>query len=256
MENGKEQEIVQFVNLADSFKTVSSSIDEFAEEADDLLSIVLLLDNSHSMKRKVDGISRYDQMKIAGLRLLNELGNQDQIVTIGFNSESWDISRTENSIDETRVKLIEHNLKGGKTAVFDAVMKAIEILLETSGRRIIVLCSDGEDTASQVSLKDVVLKLQSTDITLYSLATAPNRWLVPKGREALSKMSESSGGSVFIPSDYENMPQVMDQIRKAIRSQYLIGYHPSDPNLRGWRNIEIDCRIPFVQLRYKKTYLF
>jgi hypothetical protein len=41
-----------------------------------------------------------------------------------------------------------------------------------------------------------------------------------------------------------------------MRSHYTIGYHPPAPSLRGWRHVEVECRVPWVRLRYRKSYLF
>ncbi|MCI0618276.1 VWA domain-containing protein [bacterium] len=249
-EDGKEQQIVEFQNLAEQKETV-----DIVKEWEQPLRIVFLMDSSSSMNRLQDGVSRHERVKLAGMNLVERLAPQDGILLMGFNSENWIISEMSVDLQSVQQTLAQQQVKGGKTSLFDAMMTALESLQRYPGRRMIVLCSDGEDTSSRTKLDELILSLQSSDVPVFSVAIELKRRMTPVGLDTLKAISAATGGKFLIPSGPEDLDTTMDQILKAIRSQYLIGYRPLNSSIHGWRQINIHCKRPFVRLHYRKSYL-
>jgi Ca-activated chloride channel family protein len=249
-EDGKEQQIVEFQNLAE-IKEAPDVVKEWEQP----LRIVFLMDSSSSMNRLQDGVSRHDRVKLAGLNLIERLAPQDGILLMGFNTENWIISEMTVDLHSVQQTLMQQVVTGGKTSLFDAMMAALENLQHYPGRRMIVLCSDGEDTSSRTDLNQLILSLQSSDVPVFSVATELKRRMTSAGLTALKTISAATGGKFLIPSGPEDLDTTMDKILKAIRCQYLIGYRPLNSSIHGWRQIDIHCRRPFVRLHYRKSYL-
>lgn len=201
------------------------------------------------------GNNKHDLTKQTVLQLLNEFHPEDRIMLMGFNSTSWTISQMTHDLEVVRRNLLEHQVVGGKTAIFDALVTALENLEDYSGRRIIVLCSDGEENSSRITLNDLIRALESSDVTIFAIgANFNNRPL--KGREVLERITEATGGYTFFSSNMKDLNSLLDQVRNAMTTQYALGYYPPDPTLHGWRRVEIQCKVPRVRLRYRKSYLF
>lgn len=245
-EDGKQQSIVEFVP--------SNTHGEKADE--EPLTLLILLDSSGSMNDNYAGGMKHDVIKNAASFLLDHLQPEDRVMVMGFNSSAWTISEMTQDVAATRAKLSALNVVGGKTAIFDALMAGLRNIQEFSGRKMLVLCSDGEDNSSATSLKDLVLTLESSDVTVFALGMNFADRLPKDAREALSKIAEVTGGYAFFSANTNEVLARVDKIGKAMRSHYTLGYHPPTPSLRGWRRVEVECKIPWVRLRYKKAYLF
>ena len=136
------------------------------------------------------------------------------------------------------------------------MLVALKTLQESYGRKIIILCTDGEDNASKATLKDLVLTLGSSAVTVFSISSNPLDPFSKQGAETLKKLTEAAGGGSFFYSNPEEIRAVMVNAGRAIRGQYSIGYYPTHDNLHGWRKLEVECRIPRIRLKYRKNYLF
>lgn len=245
-EDGKPQSIVEFVP--------SETHGKKAE--DEPLTLLVLLDSSSSMNDNYTGGMKHDLLKNAASFLLDHLQPEDRVMVMGFNSSAWTVSEMTQDVAATREKLSTLKVAGGKTAIFDALMAGLRNIQELSGRKMIVLCSDGEDNSSATTLKDLVLMLESSDVTVFALGTNFNDRIPKDAREALSKIAEVTGGYAFFSANANELLARVDKVGKAMRSHYTLGYHPPTPSLRGWRHVEVECKIPWVRLRYKKSYLF
>ena len=245
-ENGKPQQIVDFSN---------HSFTEHAEQ--EPLTVLFLVDCSQSMSKvSLFGIRRLDLIKEAAIGLLDFFKPSDRFVAMGFSSKSWLIQDLTPDFEEIRNGITAQKTVFERTALYDAVMAALKTLQEPTGRKVIILCSDGEDNISKTTMKDVLLALGSSDVTLFSIASMPVDPFAKEGAGNLTKIAETSGGRSFFYSNSNEVKAIMVDAGEAIRSQYSIGYYPSDDRVHGWRRLEVECKVPGVRLRYRKNYLF
>lgn len=244
-EDGKQQSIVEFLNSGNH-----------GEKIEEPLNLLILLDSSGSMNDNFAGGMKHDVIKNAASFLLDHLRPEDRVMVMGFNSPSWTISEMTQDVAATRARLALEKVAGGKTAIFDSLMAGLRNIQELSGRKIIVLCSDGEDNSSVTTLKDLILTLESSDVTVFTLGVNFNQRIPKHAREGLSKVAEVTGGYAFFSDNPNELLARVDKVGKAMRSHYTLGYHPPAPSLRGWRHVVVECKVPWVRLRYKKAYLF
>ena len=116
-------------------------------------------------------------------------------------------------------------------------------------KKIILVVTDGEDTASRDTLEQAV-RVIAVDggPTVYSIGLL-GREREKKARRALRILAEQTGGVAFFPVDVNEVEAISQQIAHDIRNQYTIGYRPSTPKTEGgYRQVKVDA----VAKGYKK----
>jgi Ca-activated chloride channel family protein len=250
---------------------------------DEPISVVLLLDTSGSMQKKLA------RLQNEAIRFVNTLHPDDSVAIMSFADDvnlledfSIDRKRNEYGIKETR--------SNGGTALFEGVWLALqEVLKPVRERKALVLFTDGVDTASRKASESETLQLaKETQATIYCIyfntegdidyrspgtvggmplpmprvrvgpgAQAPGSSSSDyyKGRLYLSQLAEYSGGVLFNALTTEDLGPAFDGIAKELASQYSIGYYPTNAKHDGkFRKIEVRVRRPDLVTRTKKGY--
>lgn len=140
---------------------------------------------------------------------------------------------------------------GKQTALFDAVWQFCdEKMRSVSGRRVLVLITDGEDTYSRAVLSDAIDIAQRTETTIYAISTKAGFTSTVPGVEMgevkdakdrdLVKLSEETGGTSFFTGDMLSLERSFTKIAKELRAQYLVTYRPSNDQYDGsYRRIDV-----------------
>lgn len=245
-ENGIPQQIVDFANHS------------YTEQPEDEpLTIIFLLDCSQSMSKvSSPGMRRLDLIKDAAIELLKYFTDNDRFIAMGFSTHPWIITELTDNFQEVREGIANQRTVFERTALFDSMIAALKTAQESFGRKIIILCSDGEDNISKTTMKELLPALGSSDVTVFSIAATPAGAFAKEGAAQLKKITEVSGGGSFFYSNSDDVHAIMVNAGQAIRSQYSIGYYPRNDNIHGWRRLEVLCKIPKIHLRYRKNYLF
>jgi Ca-activated chloride channel family protein len=228
------------------------------------MSLSFVLDSSASMDEDIDDIKKLDMARDAGLLLLSALGPYDKMQLITFNE-----TPTASEFNADRNKLAEqlHNVRihFRHTALFDAIDFAIDQLKNEYGRKILVICSDGQDNLSKKKMNNVLDKaLNTPDLTVVVFGTVTYSYGVNwygavrkahEGKDNLQKLASQTGGYAFFPENRKQIGQVQELIRSFVRSQYSLAYRPTNPNSDGsWRQINITCKRKGIQLHYREGY--
>ena len=140
---------------------------------------------------------------------------------------------------------------GTQTALYDAIWQFCdEKLRSVSGRRVLVVITDGEDTYSRADLRDAIDIAQRTETTIYVISTkAGLSGTVPGVRmgevkdkvdNTLVKLAEETGGVAFFTGDMLSLERSFTKINKELRAQYLVTYKPANDRYDGsFRRIEV-----------------
>ncbi len=246
-EDGAEQQITEFTNFSDA--------EEFPEDTEPL-TIMMLIDNSASMNDLREGKRKFDFVREAALRLIDQLRPNDQVMVMGFNETPWVISELTADKDSIREKLKADAELRARTALYDLLAHAVKQMHNFPGRRVLLLCSDGLDSASKTKLEDTLKFLQTSDVTIFAIGTDDRHDIVHKGRDVMKKISDITAGYSFVSSSDTELNASIDKVRMTLRSQYAAGYIPPSPTIHKWRRVRIYCKIPGVKLRYRNQYLF
>ena len=246
-ENGVAQPITNFTNFA-------SEVSDKLGERGVPLTVAFVIDTSASMGSRVSGQQKIDIVKNAAFRLLDELRTEDTVTLVAFNDVPSEV--TPLTLEKKRLEqdLLFQGVNEGNTALLDSVYFAMEKLKGRFGRKIIVVCSDGEDTASYLRFDEVLTNLIASDMTVLAFGTMALNSSSLKGRFILQKLAEASGGYAFFPGSLAALDQVMEKLKQGMRSQYSLGFRPGQKAGGSWRKIEITCKRPGLKLRYREGY--
>lgn len=221
--------------------SVKQTISSFRQE-DVPISLAILIDNSGSMREKRSAVNT------AALDLVRASNPQDQSFIVNFSDEAYlDQDFTSN------VSLLEKGLdhidsKGG-TALYDAVVAAADHLGKDTSRpkQAILIITDGEDNSSSTTLQETVRRIQDLDgPVVYSIGLlydAQDGREEHRARKALQLLSDQTGGLAFFPKSLNQVDAVAQEVAQDIRSQYIIGYHPTKPiSQGGYRVISVSAK--------------
>ena len=128
----------------------------------------------------------------------------------------------------------------GGTNFYDAVyLAAHDKLSSEAGRKAIVVLTDAEDTGSKLSLQDAIEAAQRTDTVVHILLVAADG-----GDQSVAKrLTDETGGRMIVVRSEKNLEQAFDQISEELRSQYTVGYSPSNKKHDGsYRKIKMEMK--------------
>jgi Ca-activated chloride channel family protein len=147
----------------------------------------------------------------------------------------------------------------GATALFDAVAQAADYMRPLAGRKVLVLVSDGTDTVSDVSFDEAINRALRAECQIYVVQTRQVE--DPSLHDTVSeqrmyKITEQTGGAVFVPQSVEELDAVFTQISLDLSQQYLLSYYPSDDRKdRFFRFIGLRVKTrPNLRVRARKGF--
>lgn len=245
----------------------------FARETDLSLTMGLLVDTSLSQRRVLG------QERIASFRFLDQVlrANKDMAFVIHFDREvellqdlTFSHKQLELALGFLETPPPERDRRsvpaswpgsrgrGGGTLLYDAVFLASdELMKKQTGRKALIILSDGVDTGSKLNLASAIESAQRSDTLVYSILFAdeqaygngrgfggpsmggPGRMgrhgggyprfpqvTHPDGKKILERLSKETGGAFFEVSKKQPIEQIYDRIQEELRSQYSLGYTP------------------------------
>ncbi len=244
---------------------VPQQIDAVAIE-DLPISMLLALDTSYSVRG-----SALEDLKRAATAALAPLDARDRVALITF-SEALSV-RANWTGDRTLVaRAIEGTTAGGGTALWDAAYGAMTLRDEQPDRRsLVLLFSDGDDTASWLPQSVVLDRARRTDAVLYGIsvgaAPAPSTALLfrsgielTKGdaaplRALLPELADITGGQSFRAANTGRLADAFTRIVKEFRTRYLLTYSPRDVPASGWHTLDVKLKQRRGQVRARRGYL-
>ncbi len=203
----------------------------FASE-DVPLELTVAVDISGSMTTSMP------KLKKAVKDFLLAVPSKDQVTLLGFNDSVFALTRKQTDPME-RVKAVDRLAPWGATALYDVIMRAVDMLGRQIGRKALVVFSDGEDQGSHVSLEDVERKLQASDVTLYIIAQGrgiSQDYL----RKTMQRLTVPTGGRTFTTDSIDQLHEAFEDLLEELSNQYLLGYQPTNATRDDtWREIKV-----------------
>lgn len=194
---------------------------------------VLLIDSSQSMSRRIDFV------KDAARKLVEFLKPDDRVLVVPF-AQSLGAVTGPTADRDTIVEAIGAIQAKGGTAILDCLSEAVTLLKEASGRRVVVLLTDGYDERSAQNESQALEALKQSGTTAYVVGIGGVAGVSIKGERFLRQLARQSGGRAFFPYRDSELPAVYDHIATDVRQRYLLGYTPTN-QVRdgGWRAVAV-----------------
>jgi len=192
------------------------------------LNVILTLDMSDS----VEG-DRLDHLRTAGAALLTGLKKDDQAALVTFSQVialgaplTHDGVRVERAIEEAAAS--------GDTALVDGTYAAITLGESDAGRALVIVFSDGVDTASWLSPDAVLTAAKRSDAVVYAVS-AQSR-LKP---EFLREVTSLTGGRLFEVEKTAALGEIFARVLEEFRRRYLVSYTPRGVEKGGWHRLDV-----------------
>src|SRR6202790_5575269 len=230
----KTKQIVSPLEQSD-FKVTEDGTEQkisfFSKESTLPITLGLLIDTSGSESNTLGAEQE------AAVRFLSRVMRKgDLAMVVSFDTDSDlladltdDQSRLDRAINRTRI-----NAPGAQgqtaqtipgTVFYDAVYAAChDRLADEAGRKALVILTDAQDEGSTLKLQDAIEAAQRTDTVVHVLLVAADG-----GDQGVAKkLTDETGGRMIVVRNEKNLEQAFDQISEELRSQYTIGYVPSN----------------------------
>jgi len=208
------------------------TITHFANE-DVPLELVAAIDISGSMAPAMP------KLKIAVKEFLGDVPPQDQVTLLGFNDTIFTVTRKQTDPGE-RIRAVDRLAPWGSTALYDVILRGIEILGWQTGRKALIVFTDGEDQGSHATIQDVERRLQSSDVTLYMIGQGRGVTMEPL-RRIMERLSSPTGGRALFTENIEELHNAFADLLDELSNQYLLGYQSTNTKRDDqWRRIKVD----------------
>lgn len=228
----------------------------FEKESATPLSIVLAIDASESVLRD----ERLEKM--AAKKFVDGLlRDQDELDLMDFSDNVREIVSFTNQKKQIEGGLgdIQH---GDATALYDAIYLASQRLSTTKNdagrRRVLVLITDGEDTAKRSRYGQALEQAQRAGAMIYSLIIVPvwaDAGRDTGGEHALIQLSTDTGGKYYYVEDKSDLEPAFQHVSDDLRTQYVVGYYaPQGLRETAFRRITVKMKDPALNGRYNLRY--
>jgi len=177
----------------------------------------------------------------------------DRVTLLGFNDSVFTLARP--TVDlATRLKAIDRLAPWGGTALYDVVVQAFDLLGRQTGRRALVVFTDGEDLNSRVPIEVAERRLEVSDAVLYPIGQGRAPRLASL-KTVLERLARKSGGRAFFGESVDQLDAVFGEILEELSNQYLLGYVPKDLTRDGrWRALKVEVPGKDVRVRARQGY--
>ena len=194
-------------------------------------NIFILFDTSNYMYRGFvfaqDAIADF-------VRSLEGVGN------VALYSYSRNLSRVSTlTPDRSQVlHAVRNTVAGDNAALYNSLLLTVQDAAPLTGRKVIVVFSNGPDNASLVPPEDVAELAQSTGTIIYMISTQEAEQ-EPVSTAVFERMSKATGGKAYFSKDWKDEARAFASIRDDLAHLYALSYYPQGNANRGWRAISV-----------------
>jgi Ca-activated chloride channel family protein len=217
------------------------------------LHLGLLLDTSSSM---ADDLK---DARSAAIAFVNAVERATDVTLVDFDTQVR-VARFGAADYPHLVERIRERRAEGWTALYDAIGVYLDGAQRQEGQKVLVVYTDGGDTTSSLTFKDVLDLVKASDVTVYAIGYLEHQSSNSRilQRADLERLAVLTGGLGFFPASAKGLEGVFDRIRIEIASRYSLGYVSTDTRADGaWRGVEVRLRRPDlknVRLRTRSGY--
>jgi Ca-activated chloride channel homolog len=199
-------------------------------------SVFILFDTSNYMYRGFV----FAQDAIADF--VRSLEGPDRVALYSYSRDLYRASRlTANRMQVLRA--VRTTVAGDDAALYDAILLTLRDSTNLSGRRVIVVFSNGPDNASLAPPEDVEQLAQSEGVAIYMISTRQVE-ADPLSTKVFERISASTGGEAYFARNWEQEEAAFASIRHDLAHLYSLYYYPQPNPNRGWRAITVKLKLP------------
>jgi VWFA-related protein len=204
----------------------------FFESEEYPVTVVMLLDTSGSMTPSMAYLQR------AASSFLTSLRASDRVALYSFGGILKELAPFTRE-KEPLVDQIDRIYADGGTPLYDAVVRAVKLLTKVSGRKAILLFTDGADTTSRLSYESVARRCGRSSVPVFTVGCgdAVKNHAIRKLLDALSK---NSGGQSIYVENTRNLEKAFARISDVLRTTYHAGYYTNREPDGKWHDVSVE----------------
>jgi|SRR5688572_7649497 len=235
LDNGKPQEITFFQNETQPF------------------TVVVMLDFSASMTANLDLLKAATEQFI--LRMLPDDSGQ-----VGAFSDKIEFSGTFTNDRDDLIAALKDLQFGNPTRLYDAIDASIDMLDGAAGRRkIVVVFTDGDDTASRRGQGDVLQKAKAKEVMIYAIGLESEffngvRLQRTRPDRGLRKLADETGGGYFELKKTDDLAPTFTRVAQELHSLYALGFAPTVLDGKEHK-LELRVKTPGATARGRRSYV-
>ncbi|MGD0841565.1 MAG: VWA domain-containing protein [Candidatus Acidiferrales bacterium] len=249
----------------DDFKIYEDGVEQkvafFSKESDLPITIGILLDTSGSEQDMLPAIQDAAEQFLKRVMRKGDLAmvlNFD--VDIDLDADFTDDQEVlDHAISRTQINApsgqgpFSATMNGG-TDFYDAIYLAChDKLSDEAGRKAVIAITDAADTGSKLTVQQAIESAQRTDTVVHVLLVYDPMY--GNAYDVAKKISDETGGRTIPVRGTKNIDQAFDQLSEELRSQYTIGYYPTNPKRDGtYRKIKVDIQQPDMSALARRGY--
>ncbi len=224
----------------------------FFENQNQPITVVVMLDTSGSMTGTI-GL-----LKIAAEQFLIRLFPGDKAKVGAFNDKINVGSHFTNNRDEL-IRDVTRLDYGNGTRLYDALALSLDELKGIEGRRVVLVFTDGEDTASKISMGGVIDRARAEEVMVYGIGFESDyfngqRMVHSKVDAGLKKIAEETGGGYFELKKSSDLSPTFTRVAQELHSQYVLGFTPTLLDNKVHRLL-VRVKQPGMTARARRSYV-
>ncbi|MEZ5292467.1 MAG: VWA domain-containing protein [Vicinamibacterales bacterium] len=200
------------------------------------------------------------------LKLLNQASEQFLIrmlpvdkAQVGAFNDKLQLSGTFTSDRDELIAALDDLQFGNATRLWDALAFSMDAFKDVEGRRVILLFTDGDDTASRVRFGDVMARARDEEVMVYGVGLSVDffngaRRIRSRPDRNLRRIAEETGGGYFELQKTDLMASTFTRVAQELRSQYLLAFAPEALDGKPHK-LDVRVKRPGVTVRARRSYL-
>ena len=216
------------------------------------ISVVVMLDTSASMTNNLDQL--YAGAEQFFLRLL-----PDDQSRVGAFNDKIQISADFTSDRDALIAEMKQMDYGNPTRLYDAIDLSLDELRGVEGRRVVLVFTDGDDTASKVGYGRIEDRARDEEVMVYAVGLESNYFngqyqVRTRPDSRLRKLADETGGGYFELKKTAELGSTFSRIAEELHSQYVIGFSPEKLDSKTHK-LEVRVTKPGLTARSRKSYV-
>ena len=240
LDEGKPQDIQLFARAFDPGQDETLALD-----------LGMLLDTSESMLKELK------LSQEAAVRFLDTVPRARELYTIFFDEEIR-LSRYDSENQQGLFDRIHAAKGGGNTALYDAIAVYLSRVQDATGRKVLVIFSDGEDSKSSLNLDEVLRLIRSGSVSVYSIAFLggfrPGSPSALKSRAFLQQVADMTGGQVYTPQGSADLAGIYRKILEELEAQYVLGFSSAGASDGKFHKLRVNVKRSGLKVRHRPGY--
>jgi Ca-activated chloride channel family protein len=224
------------------------------------LFVAVLMDTSNSVKLKLPLEKDAAEDFVSTVTTYRK---KDQVLFATFDSDV-ELHQDFTDSQEPLIRAIRKVKASGYTKLYDGVYRVVEeklaAITSSDARRVMVIISDGSDTASERSLRDAIRIAQRYNVTIFGVTTknfsgTGAGTVETSDDKELRQLCEQTGGQIFLPSKKIDLFKAFSKVEEDLRQEYVLYYTPTNQGKDGKdREIKVKLTRREGDLYFKRGY--